>query len=84
MAKDKSTLLGELDVLSEPKRNECLFMVETAHFSDEDKEALALALANPKDTTKAILQVCQARGAKFSKWAVGHHRNGECNCVTGG
>jgi hypothetical protein len=84
MAKDKSTLLGELDVLSEPRRNECLFMVETAHFSDEDKEALALALANPKYTTKAILQVCQARGAKFSKWAVGHHRNKECNCVTGG
>lgn len=84
MAKDQSTLLGELDALAEPKRTDCLFIAQTAHFSEEDKQDLALALANPRYTTKSILQVCLARGAKFSKWAVGHHRNGECSCVTGG
>lgn len=84
MAKDQSTLLAELDILAQPKRSDCLFIAETSHFSDEDKQALALALANPRYTNKSILQVCQARGAKFSKWAVAVHRNGECNCVTGG
>jgi hypothetical protein len=84
MGKPESNLFADLDALMHVnKRTRCLFMEGIDQFSDEDKQALALALANPRYTTKAITQVCQARGATFSKWAVAHHRKKECCCELG-
>lgn len=84
--KDKtSAIFGELNAIMDvSKRTRCLFAEEISKFSDEDKDALALAMANPRYTTVAILKVCQARGASFSKWAVAHHRKKECCCEFGG
>lgn len=85
MSKEPSTVFGELDaIMNVSRRTRCLFATQIESFSEEDKAALAHAIANPRYSNKAILQVCLARGAKFSKWAVAHHRNKECCCEFGG
>jgi len=84
MGKPESTLFSELDALMHVnKRTKCLFASEIESFTEEDKAALALAMVNPRYTNKSILQVCQARGATFSKWAVALHRKKECCCEFG-
>lgn len=84
MTKEPSAIFNELDdIVSSSRPKKCLFVEQIRSFSKDDQEALALALANPKYTNVSILKVCQKRGATFSKWAVGHHRKGECACVSG-
>lgn len=84
MTKKQSGLFNELDAaMYVAKKTRCLFMEQTDHFSDEDKEALAQALANPRYTTKAITQVCVSRGAKFSTYTTSMHRKKECCCEFG-
>lgn len=85
MNENASAVFGELDAIMDvSRRTRCLFAEEVSNFSEEDRAALALAVANPRYTNIAILKVCQARGAKFSKWAVAHHRKKECCCEFGG
>lgn len=81
MTKKENSLLSDLDAaMYVAKKTQCLFIERTSHFSEEDKQELAQAMANPRYTTKAITQVCNARGANFSTYATSLHRKKNCCC----
>lgn len=82
MADKKLSFAAELEqVVAESRREHgCAVAIVATELSPEDKAELALALANPKYTAKAIHSVLTRRGYVLSSTTVARHRRKECCC----